>query len=220
MAGARPDDRLRVDPEVLALPAADREFFRRRTATVARDLIGAWFARRYRGHWYGAKIVETEAYLGPQDRAAHSWGGRRTPRVEPMYADGGHLYVYFVYGMHFCANLVTRRAGTPEAVLLRAGEAPEGAPPGLLSGPAKLCAALGITTRDSGRDLLDGGPIRVFRRNGRRPRIAASPRVGVAYAGAAAHWPLRFYDARSLSVSRPDLSGKRGLPAPRGSRRR
>ncbi len=202
MGSVHPDRRLRLDAEVLALPAADREFFRRRTETVARDLIGAWIARRYRGLWYGTRIVETEAYLGPRDRAAHSWGGRRTPRVEPMYADGGHLYVYFVYGMHHCANVVTRRAGLPEAVLLRAGEAPEGAPLRLLSGPAKLCAALGITTRDSGRDLLDGGPIRILRRRGRRPRIAASPRVGVDYAGEAAQWPLRFFEAASPAASR------------------
>jgi DNA-3-methyladenine glycosylase len=119
-----------------------------------------------------------------------------------MYADGGHLYVYFVYGMYHCANVVTRRAGVPEAVLLRAGESPGGATPKLLSGPAKLCAALGISTRDSGRDLLGAGPIRIFRRRGRRPRVEVSARVGVDYAGQAAAWPLRFFDADSLAVSR------------------
>ncbi len=92
--------------------------------------------------------------------------------------------------------------GAPEAVLLRAGEAPEAAPPRLLSGPAKLCTALGITTRDSGRDLLGDGPMRIFRRPGRRPRIAVSRRVGVDYAGEAAQWPLRFFDAASPAVSR------------------
>ena len=200
MAHTRPDRRLKLDPKVLLLSPADRGFFRRRTVTVARDLIGAWVARRYGGLWYGARIVETEAYLGPRDRAAHSWGGRRTPRVEPMYADGGHLYVYFVYGMHHCANVVTRRAGLPEAVLLRAGEAP-GAPPKLLSGPGKLCAALGISARDSGRDLLEG-PIRILRRRGRRPPVTLGRRVGVDYAGEAADWPLRFFLADSPAVSR------------------
>jgi DNA-3-methyladenine glycosylase len=202
MTPTRPDRRLRLDPEVLKLSVADREYFRRSTVTVARDLVGAWFARRYRGLWYGTRIVETEAYLGPGDRAAHSWGGRRTARVEPMYADGGHLYVYFVYGRHHCANLVTRRAGVPEAVLLRAGEPPQGGPPRLLSGPAKLCAALGITARDSGRDLLDGGPVRIFRRRGRRKPIVVRPRVGVDYSGPAAAWPLRFFEADSPAVSR------------------
>jgi DNA-3-methyladenine glycosylase len=196
-----PDPRLRFDPEALGLEEADRAFFRRPTVRVARDLLGAWIARRWRGWWHGARIVETEAYLGPADRAAHSWRGRRTARVAPMYADGGHLYVYFVYGMHFCANVVTRREGVPEAVLLRAAAGPDGAPERLLSGPAKLCAALGLTTRESGRDLLDGGSLRIFRHRGRRPSIAVTPRIGVDYAGEAAAWPLRFFDRDSPAVS-------------------
>ena len=197
-----PDPRLRFDPAALGLRAAERAYFRRRTETVARDLLGAWIARRFRGRWYGARLVETEAYLGAGDRAAHSFGGRRTARVEPMYLDGGHLYVFFVYGMHDCANVVTRRAGIAEAVLLRAAEGPEGAPPRLLAGPGRLCAALGITTRDTGRDLVGRGPIRIFRRRGRRPEVRVSPRIGVDYAGDAAAWPLRFLDAGSPAVSR------------------
>ncbi len=196
-----PDPRLRFDPEGLGLTRPRRAFFRQDTERVARDLLGGWIARRWRGRWYGARIVETEAYLGPADRAAHSWGGRRTARVEPMYADGGHLYVYFVYGMHHCVNVVTRREGVAEAVLLRAAETGNGLAERLLSGPAKLCAALGITTRVSGEDLLGGGPVRIFRRRGRRPHIGVSPRIGVGYAGEAARWPLRFFDAESPAVS-------------------
>src|SRR5215470_12016367 len=154
IANRRPDSRLAFDPGAPALDPADRRFFRGATARVARALLGAWIGRRWRGRWHGGRIVETEAYLGPADRAAHSWGGRRTPRVEPMYADGGHLYVFFVYGMHSCANVVTRREGVAEAVLLRAAEGPDGSPPRLLAGPGKLCAALGISTKDSGRDLV------------------------------------------------------------------
>jgi DNA-3-methyladenine glycosylase len=195
-----PDPRLRLDPFSMQLRRVDRAFFRRSTVTVARDLLGSWILRRWRGRWYGGRIVETEAYLGSQDRAAHSWGGRRTPRNEPMYAEGGHLYVFFVYGMHYCANVVTRREGVAEAVLLRAAEGPRGSPVRLLSGPGKLCAALGITTASSGEDLLEG-PFGIFRRRGRRPRTGASPRVGVEYAGEAARWPLRFFDEDSRSVS-------------------
>ena len=201
IADRPPDPRLRFDPDARGLARPSRSFFRRDTTTVARSLLGAWIARRWRGRWYGARIVETEAYLGPKDRAAHSWNGRRTPRVEPMYADGGHLYVFFVYGMHYCANVVTRREGVAEAVLLRAAEGPEGSPARLLSGPGRLCAALGITKRDSGRDLLDAGPVRLFRRRGRVPRVGISPRIGVDYAGEAAKWPLRFFDLQSVSVS-------------------
>ncbi len=203
MITKRPDPRLRFEPAALGLREAPRSFYRRETTVVARDLIGSYLARRWRGRWYGARIVETEAYLGPGDAAAHSFGGRRTQRVEPMYADGGHLYVFLVYGMHHCANVVTRRAGDAQAVLLRAAEGPVGSPSRLLSGPGKLASALGITTAASGRDLVGDGDVRVFRRpRGRRPRVAVSPRIGVDYAGEAARWPLRFFDLDSPGVSR------------------
>jgi DNA-3-methyladenine glycosylase len=203
----RPDPRLRI-PAGSSLATPPRAFFRRDTETVARGLIGMHIARLWRGRWYAARIVETEAYLGVADRAAHSWGGRRTERVAPMYADGGHLYVFLVYGMHHCANVVTRREGVPEAVLLRAAEGPEGAPPRLLSGPGKLCAALAITTAYSGLDLLGGGPVAILRGRGRRRRIGVSPRIGVDYAGEAKDWPLRFVDLDSAAVSRSP--GRRG----------
>jgi len=202
IANRRPDSRLAFDPVALALAELPRAFYRRTTVGVARALVGARIARRFRGRWYGGKIVETEAYLGPDDRAAHSWGGRRTARVEPMYAEGGHLYVFLVYGMHRCANVVTRASGVPEAVLLRAAEGPEDAPPRLMSGPGLLCAALGITVADSGRDLVGSGPIRIFARRGRRPRLGVSVRIGVDYAGEAKDWPLRFFDRDSPAVSR------------------
>jgi DNA-3-methyladenine glycosylase len=198
-----PDARLRFDPQLLGLEEPARAFYRRTTVRVARDLVGAWIARRYRGRWYGARIVETEAYLGPADAAAHSFRGRRTLRVLPMYSDGGHLYVFFVYGMHHCVNVVTRRAGQAEAVLLRAAEGGPGAPARLLSGPGKLCAALGITGHASGQDLLGDGDLRILRRpRARRPRIGVSARVGVDYAGEASGWPLRFFDVDSTAVSR------------------
>ena len=203
MIAKRPDPRLRFEPSALGLREATRSFYRRGTTVVARDLIGSYLARRWRGRWYGARIVETEAYLGPGDAAAHSFGGRRTPRVEPMYADGGHLYVFLVYGMHHCANVVTRCAGDAQAVLLRAAEGPAGAPVRLLSGPGKLTTALGITAAWSGRDLVGDGDVRLFRRpRGKRPRVEVSPRIGVDYAGKAAAWPLRFFDLDSAGVSR------------------
>lgn len=197
--GVAPDARLRFDPA--GMKEQRRSFYRRETVAVARDLVGSWFARCYEGRWYGARIVETEAYLGAIDRAAHTWAGRRTRRVEPMYMDGGHLYVFFVYGMHSCANVVTRSEGEPEAVLLRAAEAPSG-PPKLLSGPGRLCATMGITVADSGIDLL-GGSIRIFASRSAAPTVAVSARIGVDYAGDARNWPLRFYDAHSAAVSGP-----------------
>jgi DNA-3-methyladenine glycosylase len=203
-AHASPHPTLRFDPEALGLKEYSREFFRLDTAYIAREILGAWFARCYRKQWYGARIVETEAYLGSMDAAAHSRRGRRTPRVEPMYQDGGHLYVFFVYGMHYCANVVTRPAGIGEAILLRAAEGPEGAPARLLSGPGRLCAALGITTESSGFDLLSGGNLRLFQHERMEDtRIGVSKRIGVEYAGEAADWPLRFFDRNSAAVSGP-----------------
>ncbi len=180
-----------------------RTFFRRNTAEVARSLIGAWILRRHEGSWYGARIVETEAYLGRRDAAAHSYGGRRTARVEPMYMDGGHLYVYFIYGMHYCANVVTRREGVPEAVLLRAAEGLPPAPVQLLSGPGRLCAALGITSAASGSDLLGNQDIFIAKNRTPVSGVVVTRRIGIDYAGEARDWPLRFYDDTSRAVSGP-----------------
>ena len=200
-----PDSRLRFNPETLQLKEFPRDFFRKDTSAVARELIGSWLARRYDGAWYGARIVETEAYLGIKDAAAHSWKGRRTPRVEPMYKEGGHFYVFLAYGVHHCANVVTRMEGVPEAVLLRGAEGPPDAPVKLLGGPGRLTAALGITVSFSGLDLLSDGDIRVFHGcpGDTRANIGVSPRIGVDYAGEAALWPLRFFDINSPAVSGP-----------------
>jgi DNA-3-methyladenine glycosylase len=194
---------LRIDPQALELSEFPREFFQLDTTHVAREVIGAWLARRFQNQWYGARIVETEAYLGSMDAAAHSWRGRRTPRNEPMYMDGGHLYVFLVYGMHHCANVVTQPAGTAEAVLLRAAEGPQGSPAKLLSGPGRLCAGLGITVSSTGEDLLSEGDLRLFRRRGKEPAIGVTKRIGVDYAGEAAEWPLRFFDKNSPAISGP-----------------
>jgi len=197
-----PDPRLRFDPQDLGLTEFPRDFFLTDTTRIAREIIGTWFARRHKNQWYGARIVETEAYLGSTDAAAHSRRGRRTPRIEPMYQEGGHLYVFFVYGMHHCANVVTRPAGIAEAVLLRAAEGPGDTPSKLLSGPGKLCKALGITVASSGMDLLSGGNLCLFQRIGKGPDIGISKRIGVDYAGEAAGWPLRFFDKNSPAVSK------------------
>jgi DNA-3-methyladenine glycosylase len=197
-----PHPSLRIDPQILGMTEYPREFFRLDTTLVAREIIGAWLARRFENQWYGARIVETEAYLGSMDAAAHSRQGRRTPRVEPMYMDGGHFYVFFVYGMHHCANIVTQQAGVAEAVLLRAAEGPPETPVKLLSGPGKLCAGFGITAEYSGLDLLSNGDVRLFRRFGPEPSIGVSKRIGVDYAGEAAGWPLRFFDKNSAAISK------------------
>src|SRR5512139_2040787 len=156
----------REDNPLKPLPPS---FYRRDTEAVARGLLGCRLVRRLSGgDEKRLVIVETEAYLGVRDRAAHTWNGRRTPRVAPMWGPGGHAYVYFVYGMHHCLNVVTREEGETEAVLIRAGvpedswnsffsnaaaaDAAADRRRNLLvaSGPAKLCRYLGITTKLSG----------------------------------------------------------------------
>lgn len=190
-----------MDPGILPARAATRDFYLRSTRTVAKDLLGAWMVRRWRGKLYGARIVEVEAYLGERDAAAHSFGGRRTARVLPMYGEGGLLYIFQVYGLHFCANAVTRRAGMPEAVLLRAARHPR-TDPRLLAGPGKLCAAFGIAREHSGIDLVDSPKLEIRPDPVPRSRIAVSPRIGVDYAGEARHWPLRYWIAGDPGVSR------------------
>jgi len=215
-----PDPLLVLDPRVLPTRVADRAFFAGPTKTVARRLLGGWLVRNRRGRTFGARIVEVEAYLGEKDAAAHSYGGRRTPRVEPMYGPGGFFYVYPVYGMHYCANVVTRGRGIPEAVLLRAAEHP-GSPPALLRGPAKLCRAFGIVRGDSGKDLVGSIDFEIRLDSAPRREIEASPRIGVDYAGEAATWPLRFFLRNHPAVSGRRVSGvtRRSARSPSSSTR-
>jgi len=155
--------------------------------------------RRLGQRTLAARIVETEAYLGPTDPAAHAFRGR-TRRTEPLWGPPGTVYVYFVYGMHHCLNLSVDRAGEPGCVLIRAAEPLPGSglTEGACRGPGRLTRALGIEARDSGRWLFERGS-RLYLREGRAPRrVAVSTRVGITRA---ADRPLRFYDAASASVS-------------------
>ncbi|MGN6677233.1 MAG: DNA-3-methyladenine glycosylase, partial [Streptosporangiaceae bacterium] len=118
----------------------NQEFFARDTVEVARDVLGKLLMRRVRGHERWGRIVEVEAYLGPDDKAAHSFKGHRSPRNDVMFGTAGHAYVYFTYGMHHCLNFVTREPGVPQAVLIRALEPGPGV--GRCMGPGLLCRAL------------------------------------------------------------------------------
>jgi DNA-3-methyladenine glycosylase len=194
----------------------ERDFYTRaETLAVARELLGKRLVvPAGRGRRVSGRIVEVEAYLGAEDRAAHSFGGRRTRRTETMYAVGGTAYVFFVYGMHHQFNVVTGPEGLPHAVLVRAVEPEEGV--GLMkerrpvskereltSGPGKLCRALGIDLSFDGEDLT-----------GRRAwledagakfepdEIASGARIGVDYAGEDALKPWRFWVRGNEYVSK------------------
>jgi DNA-3-methyladenine glycosylase len=187
-----------------------RSFYARPVLQVARSAIGKILVHESPEGRVAGRIVEAEAYRGPQDRAAHSFGGRRTARTEAMFGAPGHAYVFFVYGMHWHFNIVTTAVDAPEAVLIRAVEPLEGMElmarrRGLASdrreltnGPGKLCQAFGIDVRLYGADLTDRV---IYLLEGASHKVARSKRIGVEYAGTWADKPWRFYDPSSPFVS-------------------
>jgi DNA-3-methyladenine glycosylase len=186
-----------------------RAFYERPTTSVARGLLGKLLVRHAPDEDPRlARIVEVEAYLGERDAASHARRGP-TPRSAIMFGPPGFLYVYLIYGMHHCMNFVTEADGVAGAVLIRAAAPVSGfglgttpTRRGPLTGPGKLCAALGITLAHKGLDLTRPGELFVADDGTPPPRRGTSPRIGVDYAGAWAARPLRFFDARSPYVSR------------------
>jgi DNA-3-methyladenine glycosylase len=197
-----------------------RRFYLQDTVTVARALLGCTLWRRTDDELLAARIVETEAYLGANDLASHARKGRRSPRNESMYLPGGHAYVYFTYGMHWCANVVTQEVDLAEAVLLRAAEPLRGIESmrarrpkakrdfDLMNGPGKLCSALAIDKALDGAPL-DGDALWITARDAAagEEEIGVSPRIGVENCGDAAHWPLRFFIRGNRHVSRRGFDG-------------
>jgi DNA-3-methyladenine glycosylase len=193
---------------VAVLPPA---FYAREAEAVARDLLGKVLVLRV-DDASGAKVVrraritETEAYVGEHDLASHSSKGR-TARNEAMFGPPGRAYVYLVYGMHHCLNVVTGKAGEGQAVLLRAAEPLDGWDADL-RGPGRLARAFGLTRLHDKADLVRGRE-RLRVHDGPPPaRVKASARIGVDYAKDWAHAPLRFHDASSPHVSRRPSAGR------------
>jgi DNA-3-methyladenine glycosylase len=178
----------------------DRAFYGRKALSVAPELLGKLLVRVEAGVQRIGKIVEVEAYLGPHDLAAHSARGR-TPRTEVMFGPPGHAYVYIVYGMHFCMNVVTEPEGCASAVLLRATE-PVANITGKTSGPGLLCKAMGIDKRLNGHDLVSDDFFIAAPDRQEKFQIVRTARIGVDYAGQWAHEPLRFYIKDNAYVSR------------------
>jgi DNA-3-methyladenine glycosylase len=189
-----------------------RDWFDRPAPTLATDLLGARLVHDAAAGSVGGRIVEVEAYRGPEDLAAHSSRGQ-TRRNAVMFGPPGHLYVYLVYGLHLCMNVVAGPGAKPEAVLIRALALDEGIELArqrrgrrarherLASGPGNVGQALGITLELNGADLLDG-PVRLEQHREGRPSIRRGPRIGVPYAGAWAERPLRFWIDGDPHVSR------------------
>jgi DNA-3-methyladenine glycosylase len=193
------------------------EFYRREdTIALARELLGKRLvvADGARGERVSGRIVETEAYMGPEDRAAHSYNNRRTARTETMFRAGGLAYVFFIYGMYYQFNVVTNREDVPQVVLVRAVEPEEGIElmrerrgvrkdVELTNGPGKLCVAFGIDRSYNGEDLCGG---RIWIEDAgltlRARDIASGPRVGIDYAGEFVRKPWRFWIKDNPFVSR------------------
>lgn len=162
-------------------------------------------------------VVETEAYVGPNDRASHAFRGQTT-RNEIMFGPGGYAYVYFIYGMHYCCNIVTEKAGFPAAVLLRALEPLEGidlmaarrgvkgltekTTVNLTNGPSKLCQAMGIDKALNGSDLCGDELYLAAPEKPRRFKVMATPRINISYSGKAIEYPWRFIIAGNKFVSK------------------
>lgn len=192
-----------------------REFYlSTNTARIARRFLGKLLVvPGESGRRVSGMIVEVEAYLGVDDRAAHSHGGRRTARNEVMYAGGGHVYVFFIYGMYYQLNMVTGPADHPHAILIRAVEPVEGIEimrdrrgamkdTNLTSGPGKLAIAFGVTRELNGADLTgDRIWLEEFRKFPKK-EIEAGRRIGIDYAGIDAELPLRFWLKGNAFVSR------------------
>ena len=197
----------------------DRVFYDRDSIIVAKELLGKVLVHKAGGEMTSAIIVETEAYMGIEDKAAHSYGGRRTPRVEVMYGPPGFSYVFTIYGLHCCFNVVTKEKGNPQAVLIRAVEPTEGVEhmarrrfsgsygeltkiqrKSLSNGPGKLCAAMSINKECNGLDLC-GNSLYIENRNIGDFEIIEKKRVGIDYAEEAKDFLWRFYIKDNEHVS-------------------
>lgn len=180
-----------------------REFFARDAVALARALLGTRLVVQHRDRVQVARIVETEAYRGPKDLACHARVGL-TPRTKALFGPPGHGYVFLIYGMYDCFNVVGMEEGRGHAVLIRGVEPLEGIEPGrATNGPGRLTRALGITRADNEVDLTRPTSRIFLAERVRRPRVATTARVGVAYAGEWADKPWRFFDPESPHVSRP-----------------
>lgn len=196
-----------------------RAFYHRDSLIVAQELLGKILVHEIDGQRVAVKIVETEAYMGIDDKAAHSYGGRRTKRVEVLYGKPGFAYVYLIYGMYDCLNVVTQEEGVPQAVLIRAAEPVEGLDSisqaryqkpyceltkqqirNLTSGPGKLCKALHIDRKLNGEDLC-GGQLYIEEGTNDIVTVVSAKRVGIDYAKEAKEYLWRFYIENNDYVS-------------------
>lgn len=189
-----------------------RSFYARSTLVVAKELLGKILVHKVNGVSLKGRIVETEAYIGAIDKACHAYGGKKTKRLEPLYGKPGIAYVYFIYGMYHCFNVITKEEGSPEGVLIRAVEPLEGIDKmayfrfkmpyldltkqqkkNLTSGPSKLCIALNISKEQNKEDLCKDSLYIEEDKKENKFEIVETKRVGIDYAKEAKDFMWRFY---------------------------
>lgn len=209
-----------TESTITAMNKLNRDFYSHDACYVAEKLIGKILVHESNDGLTSGIIVEAEAYRGPEDKAAHSYAGKRTSRTEIMYHEGGLAYVYLIYGMHCCFNVTASVAGKPEAVLIRAIEPLEGIPLmiqrrkisrviDLCNGPGKLCSAMGITREHYGIDLC--GDELYITEGVKDFRVKASERVNIDYAEECRKFLWRYFADGNKFVSkvkenRPQIS--------------
>ena len=200
-------NRLATHITAIDAPTLARSTYDAPADEVARRLLGTLLVRIHHDGPVAVRLTEVEAYLGVDDPAAHTYGGRRTPRTETMWGPPGHAYVYLIYGLHHCLNAVSGPPGVPAAVLIRGGVPVVGVElirsrrgqkvhtRDLTNGPGKLCQALDLSRDEDGVDLCDRQSGLSIVDDGVTvddAEIERTPRIGIDYAGDAAAWPLRF----------------------------
>ncbi|MGL5380730.1 DNA-3-methyladenine glycosylase [Clostridium sp.] len=190
----------------------EKNFYRKDTLTVANELLGKILVRNINGKVIRGKIVETEAYIGAIDKASHAYNGRRTTRTEPLYAEGGIAYVYFIYGLYHCFNVISEEKDIAGGVLIRAiepldnlehianirfkkkyNELTKAQKLNLTNGPSKLCMALSISKEENYKDLTSEGSLYIETGNSEEFEIVKAKRIGIDYAEEAKDFLWRFY---------------------------
>ncbi len=184
----------------------EQEFFLQDALTLAKELIGKGLVREMDGRTIITRIVETEAYIGPEDKGCHAYNNKRTKRTETMFLEGGHAYIYLIYGMYYCLNVVAAEKDKPEAVLIRAVEPLEGLEyiqenrkiksnklEDLTNGPGKLCQALGVDKSLNGSNMILGTQLYVVELEQSKVEVCSGPRINIDYAQEYKDVPWRFY---------------------------
>lgn len=209
------------DMECDKLMILKQEFYKRDCITVSKELLGKVLVRKINGRIIKSRIVETEAYIGMIDKASHAYLGKRTERTEPLFHEGGISYVYFIYGLYHCFNIIADKEDYPAGVLIRAveplnefdylaqrrfkkdfNELSKAQIKNLTNGPSKLCMALDITKEENFVKLYEAGNLYVEDSDYKPAEIVETTRVGIDYAEEAIDFPWRFYIKDNLYISK------------------